>query len=144
MSGPRGFARGSAAVAVLASFQAELFVVRGEEVVDLVRLANVVQVVDAGRVGRRADGCQSRIADRRRRETAEAARVVRRVTREMRLRQRSRARDPQAVPQGCVDPERHVAVEAGVGYFPGEGAGFRGGPPPPPPPGRPPPPPWGT
>src|SRR5262245_51285106 len=85
-----------AAVPVLAGLLAELFVVCGEEVVDLVGLAHVVQVIDTGGVRGRTDGCQPWVAYRRRREASEATRVVRRVAREMGFRQWPGTGDPEA------------------------------------------------
>ena len=107
----------SAAEAVLARLAQELVRVGGEEVMALVGLADEVEVVDAGRMSGGADRREARVRDRRRRQPAEAARVVPARARESSLGQGLGPRDVEPVADRRVDPERHLCVQAVVGLL---------------------------
>ena len=98
-------------VAVLDRLLAELLLVRGEEVLHAVGLADVVEVVDGRPASPQPASRQTRVRDRRRRQALEAVRVVRRAAAEVRARERARPLDAQPVADRRVDRERHPAVE---------------------------------
>src|SRR5437868_7356528 len=93
-------------VAVSSLVVDERVVARREEVVLLVRLAHEVEVVHLrgvrGGLHRRETG----VRDRRRRQARVVARVVRAVALQLRLEDRLRPRDAEAVTERRVDAER--------------------------------------
>ena len=99
------------AVPVRALVLRERGVAGREEVVDLVGLADEVEVVDLRRMRGGADRRQPGVGDRRRRQAGELARVVRVVALQLRLEDRLRRRDVQPVAKRRVDPERHPRVQ---------------------------------
>src|SRR5579862_5790418 len=96
----------------------EIVVVVGEVVVHLVRLADEVEPVTGRRMCSGLDRREPGIRDRRRRqpEDVRVPRVVRVVARELRLGERLRTGNVQAVARRRVDAEIHVRLQAVVDH----------------------------